>query len=104
MRLRLSNTETRSEIFGLTYQELIALLRQKGLLDFLVNSSLELGTSGLEGATGYREIDELRLLGLVRVDRKNFGLSYAYLTDAGRIVVNKIIYDMSLIEAEDAIR
>jgi hypothetical protein len=100
-RLSKENAELRSQvekhgsettINGLTFDQLLALLGSKNLLDYFYNNRLPFGIGNMNDYND--EIKELIVLGLVQHDEQV--PSYFELTNAGRLFLNRLEVQMRL--------
>lgn len=92
LRDRIGSRASEDTINGLTFEELEGILRSNGALDFLIQYAAPLSTNTF-GVAFEREdgriVAELSLRGLIRRNDK-VNQVYYFITDSGRIFLNKL--------------
>lgn len=92
LRSRVAMGSPGDTIHGLSFDELKAILKSKGLLETLENLRPKLGSSWGVRASEHpaAELQELSVLGLLKVSDRIRGSAYYALTDAGHVFLNRL--------------
>ena len=93
LRNQITNSQPGFDVYGLSFDEVKAILKDKGLLDFFLKNPRKLDsdyTPAFNEGEGTEECAELALLGLLSRVQSEYNTATYTVSDKGRIFLNRI--------------